>query len=94
MGSLMMVWVCSLPLKAFELAGLMLRKFYKGCFSCCTNQAICKSRILSQIWPTVRRVAIAGSPHVPLYDLTFADSTRLWHTSRRSNGSRVDAIGL
>ena len=76
MGSLMMVWVCSLPLKAFELAGLMLRKFYKGCFSCCTNQAI------------------AGSPQVPVYDMTFPDSTRLWQTSRRSKGSRVDAIGL
>jgi hypothetical protein len=39
----MMVWVCSLPLKAFDLAWLMLRKFYKACFSCCTNQAIAGS---------------------------------------------------
>jgi len=66
----MMVWVCSLPLKAFDLAGLMLRKFYKACFSCCTNQAI------------------AGSPQVPVDDMTFSGSTRLWHTSKRSKGSR------
>jgi hypothetical protein len=46
--------VCSLLLKAFDLAWLMLRKFYKACFSCCTNQAI------------------AGSPHVPVDDMTLS----------------------
>jgi len=51
MGTVMMVWVCSLPLKAFDLGCLMLRKFYKAYSSCCTNQAIFKSRIFSQIWP-------------------------------------------
>ena len=50
MGTVMMVWVYSLPLKAFDLAGLMLRKFYKACFSCCTNQAIAGSPQVPVPW--------------------------------------------
>ena len=59
MGTVMMVWVCSLLLKSIDLACLMLCKFYKACFGCCTNSTIFKSRIISQSWPTVQRAAIA-----------------------------------
>ena len=75
MGTVMMVWVCSLPLKAVDLAGLMLSKFYKSCFSCCTNQAI------------------AGSPQVPVYDMTLSTPPGSG-TPASNRRDPVEAIGL
>ncbi len=62
MGTVMMVWVCSLPLKAFDLAWLMLRKFYKACFSCCTNQAIAGSPQVSVDYMTLSAPPGSGTP--------------------------------
>jgi hypothetical protein len=65
----MMVWVCSLPLKAFDLAGLMLRKFYKACFGCCTNQAIASSTQVSVDDMTLSAPLGSGTPASDQSDL-------------------------
>jgi hypothetical protein len=84
MGTVMMVWVCSLPLKAFDLGCLMLRKFYKACSSCCTNQAILNLEFLVKFGLKFEGPAIAGSPHVPFDDETFPGSLMPFNTPSAS----------